>query len=127
MDPISDMFIRIKNARRAGHDAVLIPYSKFKHEIARALERAGMVGALERKGKRVRKILEIKLLAPDQQTAFTDVRLLSTPSRRLYSSYKELKPVRRGGIMLLSTPQGVMSSIEARRARVGGQLIAEIW
>lgn len=127
MDPISDMFIRIKNAERAGHDAVRMPYSKFKHEIAKALERAGLVGALERKGKRVRKTLEIKLPRGTGVARVSDVRLLSRPSRRLYAHYRELPRVRRGGIIVVSTPRGVMSSVEARRQKVGGELIAEVW
>ena len=127
MDPISDMFIRIKNAQKAGHESVLIPYSKFKHEIIKALERAGYVGRAERKGKRVKKNLEVGLLYKDEIPTVSNVKLLSTPSRRLYISYNDLRPARHGGISLLTTPKGVLSGKEARKEKVGGQLLAEIW
>ncbi|MBI2640772.1 MAG: 30S ribosomal protein S8 [Candidatus Sungbacteria bacterium] len=127
-DPISDMFIRIKNAYRAGHKAVLIPYSKFKHEIAKVLERGGFTGKIERKGKRVRKVLEIALrYSGNGEPALGGVRLISKPSRRLYSSHRDLSRAREGGTLIISTPQGVMSGKEARKAKVGGEMIAEIW
>lgn len=128
MDPISDMFIRIKNAQIAGHETVQFGYSKFKHEIAKALERKGLVSAVERKGKRVKKTLEMKLFyKKDGDPAIHNVALISKPSRRLYAAYKELRPSRHGGMIVLSTPKGVFSSEEARREKVGGELIAEIW
>ena len=126
-DPISDMLIRIKNAQRAKQEVVRIPYSQMKHEIARALERSGLVGASERKGKRIRKILDVILLYPEDKPAITGVKIISKPSRRLYASYRELYHAPRGGIVLLTTPKGVLSSVEARKEKVGGQLIAEVW
>lgn len=127
MDPISDMFIRIKNAQRAGHEIVQTPYSKLRYDIVRALERAGFVGRAERKGKRVRKILEIPLLYKDGDPLVHDVALISRPSLRLYTSYRELKRSRHGGIIMISTPKGVLNGSEARKEKVGGELIAEVW
>ncbi len=121
------MFIRIKNAQKAGHEAVQIPYSKFKHEIAKTLERAKFVGDVERKGKRVRKTLEVALLYTDGAPTVHEVKIISRPSRRLYAPHKDLRPPRHGGVLVLSTPKGVMTSEEARKAKVGGQLIAEVW
>ncbi|MBI3442842.1 MAG: 30S ribosomal protein S8 [Candidatus Sungbacteria bacterium] len=126
-DPISDMLIRIKNAQHAKQDMVRIPYSQMKHAIAQTLERSGMVGASERKGKRIRKVLDLQLLYPGGKPAVTEVRMISKPSRRLYASYKNLHRAPRGGIILLTTPKGIRSSIEARKEKVGGQLIAEVW
>ncbi|MBI4225402.1 MAG: 30S ribosomal protein S8 [Candidatus Sungbacteria bacterium] len=126
-DPISDMFIRIKNAQRAKQEMVRIPYSQMKHEIARALERSGMVGVSERKGKRIRKVLDLQLLYPEGKAAITEVKLISKPSRRLYSSYKDLHRPARGGVILLTTSKGILSSAEAHKEKVGGQLLAEIW
>lgn len=125
MDPISDFFIRIKNAQASGHAEVLIPYSQFKHEIARALERAGLVGKADRKGKRT-KMLEIPLLVKDGAPLVRDVRLLSKPSRRLYLPYRRLGSMRNLGVTILSTPKGVMSGTEAQKRKVGGLLIAHI-
>ena len=127
MDPISDMFIRIKNAHRAGDDIVRMPYSRMKHEIARALERSGMAGTAERKGKRVRKTLEVALKGGKDNPAIHDVLLVSKPSRRMYRGARELERGSRGGIVIVSTPAGVMSDREARKAKVGGEIIAEVW
>ena len=121
------MFIRIKNAQAAKQEMVRIPYSQMKHEIARALERSGMVGMSERKGRRVRKILDVQLLYPAGLPAITEVKLISKPSRRLYASYQDLYRAPRGGIILLTTPKGILSSVEARKEKVGGELLAEIW
>lgn len=121
------MFIRIKNAQKAGHDSVQIPYSKFKHEIAKVLERCGYVGKIEKRGKRVRKLLEVDLLYENESPKIGQVKLISKPSRRLYTASKALKPSFRGGIIVVTTPKGVMTSKEARKEKVGGQLIAEVW
>lgn len=127
MDPISDMLIRIKNAQRAGHEMVRLSHSKFKYEIARALEANGYIGSIERKGKRVKKILEIGLLYKNELPLINGVKLISKPSNRIYASVKELHTARSGGALLLSTPKGVMSAKEARKQKVGGMLIAEVW
>lgn len=125
-DPISDFFVRIKNAQKAGHQTVQIPYSKFKHEIARALERSGLVGGVEEKGRRMR-VLELALLYHNRVPVLGDVKLFSTPSRRLYTPYRTIPSARRGGMILLTTPKGVLNHREARKEKVGGQLLAELW
>ena len=127
MDPISDMLIQIKNAARAKHETVELRYSKFKHEIVRAMERSGLVKDIERKGKRVKKTLAFTLVYRNEAPLISDVQLLSRPSRRLYTPYARLQKSRRGGVILISTPKGVLNSDEARKNKVGGQLIAEIW
>ena len=127
MDPISDMLIRIKNAQIAGHETVRFSHSKFKYEIARALEANGYVGAIERKGKRIKRILEIALRYNEEKPAISGITLISKPSNRVYASVKELNTGRKGGIVIVSTPKGVMSGKDARKQRVGGMLIAEIW
>ncbi len=126
-DPISDMFIRIKNAQRAGHETVQFFYSKYKYEIAKVLGRTGYVGAIERKGKRVKKTIEITLQYKEKDPVIHDVKLLSKPSRRVYASYKELRPSRRGGVVMVSTPKGVLTTEEAKKEKMGGELIAEVW
>lgn len=127
MDPISDMLIRVKNAQIAGHETVQIPYSRMKYEIARVLERGGFIARAERKGKRVKKFLELVLIGSRDNPALHGVRLISTPGRRVYQSYRELRPAPRGGMLLMTTSKGILSGQEARREKVGGQLLAEIW
>lgn len=127
MDPISDMLIRIKNAQTAGRETVLIPYSRLKNEIAKALERAGFIAKADRRGKRVKRTLEVVLRGGKDAPAIHGVKLLSTPGLRRYSSYRELRPAPRGGVYILTTPKGVLSGAEAKKEKVGGQLIAEVW
>ena len=125
MDPISDFFIRIKNAQRAGHQTLQVSYSKFKHELAKALERAGLVNGVERRGKRVRKTLEVSLLYREKIPVISELKLISKPGRRIYAAYQELKPGH-GSMVFLSTSKGVLSGSEARKAKVGGELLVEI-
>lgn len=126
-DPIADMLIKIKNAQIAKHEAVQISYSKFKHEIAKTLERAGFIGKVERKGKRVKKILEMGLLYHNDSPKINGIKFISKLSRRIYTPYRALHRSSRGGIFLLSTPKGVSTGEEARKEKVGGELIAEVW
>lgn len=127
MDPISDMLIRIKNAQIAGHETVQIPYSKFKYEIAKVLERGGRVRQVERKGKRIRKFLELGLIYKNEEPLISEVRLISKPSRRIYASFSKLPKQKHGGILIFSTSKGVMSMEELKKEKVGGEVIAEIW
>ena len=84
MDPISDFFIRIQNAYRAKKDTVVAPYSNLKVEIARLLEARGYIMSFEKKGRKVRKFLEIKLRYDDGKPALTALKRVSKSSRRLY-------------------------------------------
>jgi len=121
------MLIRIKNAQNAGHDSVRVSHSKFKYEIARALVAAGFVGKIDRKGKRIKKILEIELRYINDSPAIHGIALISKPSIRIYKGAKELNAGKKGGIILVSTPKGVMSGVDARKQKVGGMVIAEVW
>lgn len=127
-DPVSDMLISLKNAQKAGKESVLVSYSKFKYEVARALERAGFVKALDKKGKKIKKILEISLHAKENPKAINNVKLLSKPSRRLYVKCQDIKYKKDGQVVLIiSTSKGIMTGGEAYKAQMGGQLITEIW
>ena len=128
MDPISDFFIRIQNAYRVKKGAVVVPYSNLKAEIARLLEARGYIMSFERKGRKVRKFLEIKLRYDGGRPALTALRRVSKPSRRLYVRRRELRPVRQGfGTAIVSTSKGLMSGEDARKAGLGGEVIAEVW
>lgn len=128
MDPISDMLIRIKNAQRAGHEAVSMPFSKFKFSLAKILEKHGFVGDVLKKGKKVKKFFEIKLLYKDKNPRISDLKRVSKQGRRVYLSKAEIRPVRQGyGMSIISTSKGLMSDKEARKEGLGGEVIAEIW
>ncbi len=128
MDPIADMIIRLKNAAMVGKAVVLVPHSNLKLSIAALLQREGFVGSVARKGKRGRKQLEITLRYDEKTPRLTGVRRVSKLSRRVYIGVRELKPVKRGfGRLILSTPEGILTGEEARKARVGGEALFQIW
>lgn len=128
MDPIADMFIRIQNAYRAGHESVVFPHSKVKAEIARVLKEEGYIGDIEKKGKKVRKFLELILKYANGSPALLGIRRVSRSSRRLYAKSSEIATHERGSRMIiLSTPKGMLSGAEAKKQGVGGEVIAKVW
>lgn len=133
MDPISDFFIRIKNAYLVKKDRVVMPFSKMKYEMAKILEQEEFIGAVKRK-KRVKKsgyeqfFLDLKLKYENGEPLFSDVKLISKPGRRIYLKKGEIRPVRDGyGVLIISTSRGVMTGDEARKSGLGGQAIAQVW
>lgn len=128
-DPIADMFIRIKNAQTVKRQTVLVPYSKFKMEIAKLLLSSGFVKNLVRRGKKTKKHIEIELLYDkDNNGKILELQRISKPSKRIYVGYKDLRPVRQGrGMAIVSTPKGVMADKEARKKKLGGEIIGQIW
>jgi len=125
---VVQLLTSLKNAQKAGKKTANIPFSAFKHGVAQALQRGGYLKNIEKKGKRTRKSLSIELQSPeDDGKLIQNVRFFSTPGRKQYAGHRELRRSRRGGVIILSTPQGIMSGKEAKKARVGGLLIAEIW
>ncbi|QQG42633.1 MAG: 30S ribosomal protein S8 [Candidatus Giovannonibacteria bacterium] len=128
-DPIADMLIRIKNAQAVRKGAVSFGYSKIKFEIAKLLERAGYAGQVEQRGKKNAKLIEMKLLyEEDGAPKVSGARRASKPSRRFYRGHREIYPPRGGfGIAVYSTPKGLMTNKEAKRAKLGGEVLFEIW
>ncbi len=128
MDPVSDFFTRIKNGYRARKATVVVSHSGLKAEIARLLAGRGYLEAVEKKGRKVRKFLELKLRYRGAVPALTGVALISKPSRRIYLKRGEIRTPRQGfGTLIVSTSQGLMTGEEARKAGVGGEAIAEVW
>lgn len=127
-DPIADMLIRIKNAQMAEHETVLVPFSKLKFEIAKILKRDGWISDFSKKGKKVKKFLEINLRYINGEPKVNDVKRISKPGRRVYIKASEIKSVRQGfGQALISTPQGILNEKEARAKKVGGEVLCEVW
>ncbi len=129
-DPIADFLIRIKNAGYAGKDSISVPFSKMKMAIAEVLAAKGFVGAPTIKGKTaVTKHLSVGILYEEGgRPKVNDVKRVSKPSRRLYEKAKNVKSYRRGfGISVLSTPQGIMADVDAKKANVGGELLFTMW
>ena len=128
-DVIGDFIIRLKNAGAIRKDSVSAPYSAFKQAIAEKLKDAGFVKDVERKGKKVRKTLDVVLKYDASGVhAISGVKRISKPGRRMYRSVGEIRPVRYGkGSLILSTPKGIMTDTEARKEKVGGEALFEIW
>lgn len=128
-DPIGDMLIRIKNGYLASKLEVTMPYSAFKESVAQVLHQFEFVDDVKVKEVANKKALTIYLrYGADDKPAMTDVKQVSTPGRRVYRPYKALKQVRGGyGVLLVSTPEGVMVGEQARKKKIGGEVLAEIW
>lgn len=128
-DPISDFIIQIKNACMVGKEHVSIPYSKFKFAVANKLRDSGYVKSVTKRGKKARKNIEIELIYnKDGTPRINDVARLSKPSRRIYKGASAIRPVKYGtGSLILSTPKGILTDREAKKEKVGGEALFEIW
>ncbi|HEY9582822.1 MAG TPA: 30S ribosomal protein S8 [Candidatus Paceibacterota bacterium] len=129
MDPIADMLIRIKNAGRARQESTVVPYSKLKFEIANVLLSEGYIKSFSVKGKKIRKHLEIEIAySADASPRVSGADRVSKLSRRVYAGFNDIRPVKQGlGLLMLSTPKGIMSGKEARKLKVGGEVLFSIW
>lgn len=124
-DPISDLLIRLTNASRVGHAAVSLPYSQMKHNIAQILREEGYVGEVDKKAHAL--TIELRY-SQGGRPAIQGVKRISKPSRRMYLGVRDMRPVKRGhGILVLSTPMGIMTGKAAKEKRVGGEALFEIW
>ncbi len=128
-DSIADMLVRIKNAQAVKKESTIVPYSQLLWEVARILEEKEFIAKIDRRGKRFRRSIEIGLLYDDQGRArISGVRRISKQSRRVYQKAANLHPTKHGyGIQVLTTSKGIMASDDARKARVGGEVLFEIW
>ncbi len=128
-DPVADFITRLTNAGAVKHAVVSLPYSTFKAAIAEKLKEAGYVGAIEKKGKKIRKTLDVVLkYTPEGLPRIQGVKRVSKPGRRLYKAAHEINRVKYGhGALILSTPQGIKTDKEARKENIGGEALFEIW
>lgn len=127
-DTVSDFLTRLRNAYRAKHEDVQIPYSILTEKIANVMFVQGYVDGVEVVGEGVNKTIVIKVKYVDEESVINGLKRVSKPSCRIYVGYKEIKPVLNGlGISVLSTPAGVMSDVDARKKRVGGEVLCNIW
>ncbi len=128
-DPVSDMIIRIKNAKMAGNDVVSMPQSNLKKAIAEKLKQRGVVSDITTHGKNANKSLELTLTRDENgEYRFKDVKRVSKPGCRVYFSTKDIRPVKGGtGTLFISTPKGILFGHEARKENVGGEPLFKIW
>ena len=128
-DPIADMLTRIRNAHSAELEETAMPHSKMKSEIARILKREGFIRDYIAEGGGSKKILKVYLkYGPNQEKGIEGLRRVSRPGLRRYSGVGELPRVLGGmGIAIVSTSAGVMTDKEARRNKIGGEVLCYVW
>lgn len=125
-DPIADLLVRISNASRVGHVSISVPASKLKAAIATVLQREGYIASTEKSKKT--NTLSIALSYKDGKPAVSGFKRVSKSSRRVYFGSGDLRPVKRGfGLLVLSTPAGILTGKEAREKHLGGEALFEIW
>jgi small subunit ribosomal protein S8 len=128
-DPISDMLTRIRNAGGAQLPTVEVPHSRLKESIANVLKDEGYVAAVEvaAKGKAA-KVIRLQLKYQGRKPVIEGLRRISTPGRRVYTGAADIPRVRGGlGIVILTTPEGVMTGANARKKNLGGEVLAHVW
>jgi len=128
-DPIADMLTRIRNAALARHDRTEMPYSRLKEHVARVLKSEGFVDDVRiSEGEGHKQLTVVLRYGRDKTSALDGVRRVSTPGRRVYVRHDRIPRVLSGmGVSILSTSHGVMTDKDARKQRVGGELICEVW
>ncbi len=128
-DPITDMFIRIKNAQAVNKETVSFPFSKTKQEIANILKKEKLISDFEKKGRGAKKRLELGLsYKSGNLPAITDFKRISKPGQRRYVGRQEIFPVKGGyGLSIISTSRGIMSGKDAKKNKMGGEVLIEVW
>ena len=128
-DAIADMLTRIRNANSAKHDSVKVPASNMKKAIAQILVDEGYIKSftVEEDGKQG--IIDVQLkYGPNKSQVITGLRRVSKPGLRIYTNVEDMPKVMKGlGIAILSTPKGIMTDKDARKANVGGEVLAFVW
>jgi small subunit ribosomal protein S8 len=126
-DPISDMLARIRNANRALLPAVEMPHSRIKESIAGILKREGYIADFTVEGKLPRTI-KLKLKYQGKKSIIEGLRRVSTPGLRRYVGATEIPRVRGGlGVAVVSTSEGLLTDLQARKKKIGGELLCYVW
>ena len=131
VDPISDMLTRIRNAQAIGRPTVDIPFSKIKFSLAEILTKEGFTKKVEKKGRGIKKKIEIELLYEDKKNTIPKIgqlKRISKPGKREYIKTKDIRPILGGrGINIISTSKELMTGKEAKKKGFGGEILCEIW
>ena len=129
MDPIADMLTSIRNAQAVKKDTADVPFSNLKYEIAKILGKHGFIEKVEKEGRKVKRAIKIVLrYNEDKSPKISGLKRISKPGQRIYKNFKSLKPIMSGyGIAIISTSKGLMTDKEARKQKLGGEVICEVW
>ena len=127
-DPIGDMIARIKNAQERNHKKVELPSSNFKTEIADILKNEGFIRDFKVSKEESKTLLSLELKYHSGNPVISTFERVSKPGRRIFSSASGLPKINNGlGIAIISTPKGVMTDIDARKQKVGGEIICKVF
>ena len=128
LDHISNYISNLKNAANAGKETIVLPYSKLKNAVTDLLEREGFVKNLTKKGKKGPKTIEVKIVYEGGKAKVRGAERVSRPSKRIYAGFSDIPSVKQGhGISVVSTSKGIMTDKEARKEKVGGEVLFKIW
>lgn len=127
-DPIADLLTRIRNAQTVNKESVVLPFSKLKFNLVNILVRQGYLAQAEKIDALGKAMIKIRLKYFNRQPVIRSLKMISTPGRRLYCTTKDLPYVLDNlGIAIISTSQGLMTNVEARKKKIGGEVICEIY
>ena len=127
-DPIGDMIARVKNAQARNHKKVELPSSNFKAKIADILKNEGFIKDFKVLNEQNKNILSLELKYHSGNPVISNFERVSKPGRRIFSSADSLPKINNGlGIAILSTPKGVMTDIDARKQKVGGEIVCKVF
>ena len=129
VDTIAQLIIGLKNANNAGKASASFPYSKMSEAILNTLHKSGFVGSVSKKGtKKIFKSIDVDLIYDEGKPKIEGVQQLSKYSRRMYAKASEANAVRNGyGALVLTTPKGILVDKDARKEKVGGEILFKIW
>jgi len=127
-DPVSDMLTRVRNALLVKKPTVALPYSKLKFEITKVLEQEGYLKSFTKEREGQRDLLVLKLKYYQGKSVIQGIESVSKPGQRIYFHAQKFPSVLRGlGILIVSTPKGVMTAHLAKKQKVGGEVLAKVW
>lgn len=135
MDPIANMLTSIRNALAVQHETVTVPFSNLKYQVALILEKNNFLKKVEKKGRKTKtieitlKYLPVKDSAEKNiQPAISGIRKISKPGQRIYLNSIQMKKVKGGyGMAIISTSKGIITDQQARKQKIGGEVICEVW
>jgi small subunit ribosomal protein S8 len=128
MDPIAQMIVSIKNASKIQSKETIVPYSSFKENILNVLKKENYIENYKKIISSHKKFIRIILKYENNAPAIREIKRISIPSRRIYVAKNKIPRVLQGyGCVIISTPRGVFTGYDAKKAGVGGELICEVW
>ncbi len=124
-----DLLTKIKNAQAVKKEIAKSAYSKMDERILEILLAKGYISGFEKKGKGAKRVFDIQLkYDKNNDGAIAGIKFISKPSRKIYIGYKDIRPVKSGyGLIVVSTPEGVLPGGEAKKKKIGGEFLFEIW